>query len=202
MVAARNVESLPIGVSKATGEVKEWGNLYAEERKKDGDLPKWKKWKDKPPQKPIYSDGHRITQCVIELSTTIAKHSAAKLHRRIVKRCTDFSREPFRYTESNITRPEEEDDRHKQKTQFFENLLQIVGYIIEIHGALDEESGELKLEAIKLMCIGWSAFWKYFVELQAAHEHEIIPICSKTLTQKYLSANALPRESTLELWLR
>ncbi|KAF8415593.1 hypothetical protein EV426DRAFT_722095 [Tirmania nivea] len=194
--------------------VKQLGDLYAEERKKDGDPAKWKKWKDNSPPKVSYSEGHRITQCAMELNAIIVKHSAAKLHRRIVKRWTDFIALTFelaRHMQSkqNIARLEEEEgeykkeeedehkkeeeDEHKKETQFFENLLLIADCISCIYDVLGKEPRELKPEALNIVCVELSTAWGHFAVLQAAHEHDVF-----RYVEKFSPRNTFPLMHYLE----
>ncbi|KAF8416745.1 hypothetical protein EV426DRAFT_396420 [Tirmania nivea] len=178
--------------------VKELGNLYAEERKKDGDVAKWKKWKDNSPPKVSYPKGHRITQRAMELLAIIVKHSAAKLHRRIAKRLTDFialSQELLGYVKSkqNTARPAEEDDEHKKEMQFLENLLEIAGCITYIYEALGKEPRELKPEALNFICLELLTAWSNFDVLKAAHKHDVF-----RYVEKFSPRNSFPLMHYLE----
>ncbi|KAF8416862.1 hypothetical protein EV426DRAFT_569556 [Tirmania nivea] len=167
--------------------VKVLGNLYVEERKKDGDLAKWKKWKGDSPEQVTYPEDHRIKQCATELAVMIVKHSAAKLHKRIGKRWTSFvalTRELIEHVESkrnNVMREEEEEeDKYKKETQFFENLLQIAGCIKCIfYDILGQGHRELKPEDLNILCTELSTAWANFAVLQEAPENDIFRYVQK-----------------------
>ncbi|KAF8416860.1 hypothetical protein EV426DRAFT_569554 [Tirmania nivea] len=180
--------------------VKVLGNLYVEERKKDGDLAKWKKWKGDSPEQVTYPEDHRIKQCATELAVIIVKHSAAKLYQRIGKRWTSFvalTRELIEHVESKrsnaMLEEEEEEEKHKEEMQFFENLLQISGCIHNIYNTLGLEPRELKSEDLNVVCIELSTAWARWAALQEAPENDIF-----RYVQKFSPRNTFPLMHYLE----